>query len=235
MQPNGGYPGPYGNSYGTINGGTLTGRPLQQTDTASRLLAKVLGMVSIAFVLAAAGSYVSLAIPPGIALLIMLLNFGTLFAIRATRANQARQVTLLYVFAFFEGVGLGPTIEHYLRHGGSHLVGTAAMTTGIGLAMLGTVAYAVSIDYRKVRAVGGFLLIGLIVMMLATLFFHFVQPTTVDWLVLAVFSVLTVGDFARIRAGGGGATAVELALAVFLDGLNIFLALLSLLGNRSDD
>jgi FtsH-binding integral membrane protein len=51
--------------------------------------------------------------------------------------------------------------------------------------------------------------------------------------VLAVFSVLTVGDFARVRAGGGGATAVELSLAIFLDGLNIFLAMLDLLGNRN--
>lgn len=220
-----------GNSYGVLNGGQVIG----QTDTASRLLGKVLGMVSIAFALTAAGSYVSLTIPPGIALLILLLNFGTLFAIRATRANPGRQVTLFYGFAFLEGIGLGPTIQHYLGHGGSHLVATAAMTTGIGMAMLGTVAYAMSVNYRKVQAIGTFLLIGVLVLMLATLFFHFVQPTTIDWLILAVFSLLTVGDFARVRAGGGGATAVELALSIFLDGLNIFLAVLNLFGNRSND
>ncbi len=223
--------GNYPNSYGVLNGGQAIG----QAESASRLLSKVLGMVSVAFALTAAGSYVSLSIPPGLALLVMLLNFGTLFAITATRANQARQLTLLYVFAFLEGVGLGPTIQHYLGHGGSHLIGTAAMTTGIGMAMLGTFAYAVSIDYRKVQAIGSFLLIGLLVMMLATLFFHFVQPTTIDWLILGVFSLLTVGDFARVRAGGGGATAVELALSIFLDGLNIFLAVLRIFGNRSND
>jgi modulator of FtsH protease len=229
MAQNGSSLGSY-NSYGVLNGGQVTG----QVDTASRLLGKVLGMVSVAFGLTAAGSYVSLSIPPGIALMVMLLNFGTLFAIRATRANQARQVTLLYVFAFLEGVGLGPTIQHYLGHGGSHLVMTAAMTTGIGMAMLGTFSYAVSVNYRKVQAIGSFLLIGLIVMMLATMFFHFVQPTTIDWLVLAIFSLLTVGDFARVRAGGGGATAAELALSIFLDGLNLFLAVLRIFGNRSD-
>ena len=139
------------------------------------------------------------------------------------------------MFAFLEGVGLGPTIQHYLGHGGSHLIGTAAMTTGVGLAMLGTFAYAVSIDYRKVQAIGSFLLIGLLVLMLVTLFFHFVQPSTIDWLILGVFSLLTVGDFARVRAGGGGATAVELALSIFLDGLNIFLAVLRIFGNRGND
>ena len=223
--------GPYNNSYGVLNGGQVTG----QTDTASRLLGKVLGLVSVAFLLTAAGSYASLSIPPGIALLIMLLNFGTLFAIRAVRANQARQVTLLYLFAFLEGIGLGPTIQHYLQHGGAHLIETASLTTAVGMAMLGTVAYAISVDYRKVRAIGSFMLIGLLVLMIATIFFHFVQPTTIDWLILGVFSILTVGDFGRVRAGGGGATAVELALAIFLDGLNLFLAALRIFGNRSGD
>ncbi len=221
-----------------LNGGSLNGygyAAAGATDTASLLLGKVLGMVSVAFALTAAGSYVSLSIPPGLALLIMLLNFGTLFAIRGVRANQGRQVTLLYVFAFLEGVGLGPTMQHYLRLGGAHVIETAALTTAVGLAMLGTLAYAVSVDYRKVQAIGSFLLIGLLVLMLATVFFHFVQPTTIDWLVLAVFSVLTVGDFARVRAGGGGATAVELALSIFLDGLNIFLAALRIFGVRGND
>jgi modulator of FtsH protease len=231
MQQNRSPIGQYGGTYDVLNGGYVTG----QTETASRLLGKVLGMVSIAFACTAAGSYVSLSIPPGLAMLIMLLNFGTLFAIRGTRANQGLQVSLLYLFALLEGVGLGPTIQHYLGHGGSHLIGTAAMTTAIGMAMLGTFSYAVSINYRKVQAIGGILLIGLIVTMLATMFFHFVQPTTIDWLVLGVFSLLTVGDFARVRAGGGGATAAELALSIFLDGLNMFLAVLRIFGNRSSD
>jgi len=217
--------------YGVLNGGQVIG----QADTTSRLLGKVLGMVAVAFGLTAAGSYVSLSIPPGIALIIMLVNFGTLFAIQAARANPARQVTLLYVFAFLEGVGLGPTINHYLRHGGIQLIENAALTTAVGMAMLGTIAYAVSVNYRKVQSIAFFLLIGLIVLSLATMFFHFVQPTTLSWLVLAVFSLLTVGDFARVRAGGGGSTAVELALSIFLDGLNIFLAVLRIFGYRSND
>jgi modulator of FtsH protease len=201
-------------------------------DTAPRLLSKVLGLVSVAFALTAAGSYVSLSIPPGLALLIMLLNFGTLFAIRATRDNAGRQMTLLYVFAFLEGVGLGPTIHHYIRTGGAQLVESAALTTAVGLAMLGTFAYAVSVNYRKVQSIGTFLLIGVLVLLVASFFFHFVAPTTIDWLILGVFALLTVGDFARVRAGGGGATADELALVIFLDGLNIFLAALDLFSNR---
>ena len=217
--------------YGVLNGGRVIG----QTETSSRLLSKVLGMVSVAFAFTAVGSYFALSISPGLALIAMLVSFGLLFAIRGVRGNPARQLTLFYVFALLEGVGLGPTIRHYLGHGGPHLIGTAAMTTGVGLAMLGTLAYAVSVDYRKLSAIGSVLLIGVLLVSLATVFFHFVQPSTLDWMILGVFTLLTVADFSRVRAGGAGATAVELSLAIFLDGLNIFLAVLNLFGNRDRD
>jgi modulator of FtsH protease len=47
-----------------------------------------------------------------------------------------------------------------------------------------------------------------------------------------------VADFARIRAGGDGLTATQLALGIYLDAINIFLILLQLFGsggrNRRD-
>ena len=46
-----------------------------------------------------------------------------------------------------------------------------------------------------------------------------------SWASLAIFTVLLAVDFARIRNGGDGATATELAVSIYLDGLNIFLAL----------
>ena len=194
---------------------TLNGQLVVEAESTPRLLAKVLGMVSIAFAVMAAGSYVSLSIPPGLAFLVMIGNFITLFAIRATRANSARQVPLFYLFALLMGVGLGPTIHHYLGHGGPQLIAEAAGTTGIGLAMLGTFAYAVSLDWRKITAIGSFFLIGLIVLSIVLIFFHFVAPTTFDWLILGVF-------------------AAELALSIFLDGVNIFLAVLDIFGRRRD-
>jgi FtsH-binding integral membrane protein len=41
-----------------------------------------------------------------------------------------------------------------------------------------------------------------------------------------------VGDFARIRAGGDGQSAVSLSLSIYLDAINIFLAVLQLFGGR---
>jgi modulator of FtsH protease len=68
------------------------------------------------------------------------------------------------------------------------------------------------------------------------MFFHFLTPNTYSWLTLGVFTLLTIGDFARIRAGGDGLSAVVLSLTIYLDAINIFLAILQLLGgNRRRD
>jgi modulator of FtsH protease len=70
---------------------------------------------------------------------------------------------------------------------------------------------------------------------IASIFFHFLNPGVYAWATLGIFTLLTLIDFSRIRAGGGGATAVDLAVSIYLDGLNIFIALLQLFGMRSRD
>jgi modulator of FtsH protease len=67
---------------------------------------------------------------------------------------------------------------------------------------------------------------------LASIFFHFMSPGVYAWATLGVFTLLTLIDFSRIRAGGDGLTAVDLAVSIYLDGLNIFIALLELFGMR---
>jgi len=66
-------------------------------------------------------------------------------------------------------------------------------------------------------------------------FTHLLHPAVYSWLTLAVFTLLVLVDFARIRAGGAGSTAIELATSIYLDAINIFLALLQIFGARSRD
>jgi modulator of FtsH protease len=98
------------------------------------------------------------------------------------------------------------------------------------MAAMGCFAYLFQIDYRKVSAIGFVLLIGLVLVGVASMFLHFVSPDAYSWMTLGIFTLLTVGDFARIRAGGDGRSAVSLALSIYLDAINIFLALLQLMG-----
>ena len=110
------------------------------------------------------------------------------------------------------------------------VVFNAAATTGVGMAAMGIVAYLFQINYRKVLGIGTAALLVLILVGFVSIFFHFLSPDTYSWLTLGVFSLLTVGDFARIRAGGSGLGSVSLALSIYLDAINIFLALLQLMG-----
>jgi modulator of FtsH protease len=109
----------------------------------------------------------------------------------------------------------------------------AAGTTGFGMLVLGGVAFVFSVDWRRFSGIAFGLLVALLVVGIVSVFTHWVHPTTFSWLTLGVFTLLTLVDFSRIRAGGDGLTPVQLAVAIYLDAINIFLALLELFGSRS--
>jgi FtsH-binding integral membrane protein len=100
------------------------------------------------------------------------------------------------------------------------------------MAVMGCIAYLFNINYRRIAGIGFAALLLLIIAGVASMFFHFLAPDTFSWLTLGIFSLLTVGDFARIRAGGDGRSAVSLSLSIYLDAINIFLAVLQLMGGR---
>ena len=78
-------------------------------------------------------------------------------------------------------------------------------------------------------------MILLVIVSLITAFTHFLHPATISWLTLVVFTALVLVDFARIKAGGDGMTAVQMAISIYLDAINIFLALLRIFGGRGRD
>ena len=97
------------------------------------------------------------------------------------------------------------------------------------------VAFTFSVDWRRFQGIAFGALMVLVLVGIASIFFHFLNPGVYAWATLGIFTLLTLIDFSRIRAGGGGATAVDLAVSIYLDGLNIFIALLQLFGMRSRD
>ena len=102
------------------------------------------------------------------------------------------------------------------------------------MALLAIIVYTTSFDFRKLWGVAFAGLLGLVVLGILGIFVHVVHPALQAWLTLAVFSVLVLVDFARIRSGGFG-TPVQMALSIYLDAINIFMALLELAGMRDRD
>lgn len=193
------------------------------------LLAKVLGITSLGFFVTSFGVRTApvWSMLPG-----LIAVFALIFAINFARrsANPALPLVLFLALAFFMGWEIAPIIHRYVQSIGTAVVFQAALTTGLGMAAMGCVAYLFQINYRKVTGFAMGALLLLILAGIASMFFHFLTPDAYSWLALGIFSLLTVADFARIRNGGDGQSAVVLSLSIYLDGINIFLALLQLLG-----
>ena len=163
----------------------------------------------------------------------MIAVLALVFAISfARKSSPAVALGLFLLLTYFMGWEIGPLIHRYMVTVGPAIVFQAAATTGLGMACMGIVAYLFNVNYRAITGIATALLLGLILIGIVSIFFHFLTPDTYSWLTLGVFTLLTVGDFARIRAGGDGASAVVLALSIYLDAINIFLAVLQLLGGR---
>lgn len=204
-----------------------------RAQSTASLLGQVLGLTAVAFGLTATTCYFGKGLPMGVAVVAMLLPLLLIFALFAARKNEPLALTIFYGIAACEGVGLAPVIQHYLKTVGAGVIVEAAATTALGMAVLGLVAWTSSFDFRKLSGISFALLLGLVIVGMIGLFFHFFTPTIYAWATLAVFTLLVLVDFARIRAGGDGETAIELALGIYLDALNIFLALLQIFGGSS--
>jgi modulator of FtsH protease len=138
------------------------------------------------------------------------------------------------LLALAMGVEISPYINHLLHLGQSKAIYNAALTTAVGMACLGIGAQIFTFDYRRVRNYALAALLALIIVGVLGMFFRFISPGLYAYLTLIIFSVLVVVDFMRIRKGGDGATAVELALSIYLDGINIFLALTRIFSGSRD-
>lgn len=199
------------------------------------LLGQVLGITAVGMLITAAAAYLFRGVSPGAGLLAMIVGFLLLIGINVARNNPALSLGMFYAFALLEGIGLAPTIQRYVTTIGSDVVVQAASTTGLGMLALGCIVYATGIDFRRFQGYLFIALIGLVLLGVVSIFTHWIHPTTYSWLTLLIFTGLVLVDFARIRAGGDGFSPVQLAVQIYLDAINIFLALLQLFGRRSDD
>ena len=204
-----------------------------QAAPAAGLLGQVLGITGVGFLITALAAYLFRSVSPGVGTMAMIGGLVLIFIMQATRRTPQVALLWFYAFTFLMGIGIAPTITRYVVAFGPEVVVNAAATTGFGMLVLGGVAFVFSVDWRRFQGIAVGLLIALVVVGIISIFVHFIQPTTYSWLTLGVFTLITLVDFSRIRAGGDGLTAVDLAVSIYLDALNIFIALLQLFGARS--
>lgn len=208
------------------------GAPLAPAVPTHSLLAQVLGITALGLCVTALAAYLFQSVAPAVGLVAMIVGFILLISIYATRANAALSLVLFYAFTFCEGVGIAPVVGQYVRNFGPSVVVNAAVTTGLGMFALAAIVYATGLDLRRFQGIFMIALLGLIVAGIVSMFVQFIHPQTYAWITLAIFTGLVLIDFARIRAGGDGLTPVMMATSIYLDAINIFLALLQIFGGR---
>ena len=189
----------------------------------------VVTMVGAAFGLSQPALMGAVARHPIIAFLCMLAPLW--LAMRAPR-EFPRNILLTFLFTFAEGVWLSPILFIYGRTQPG-VIGHAALLT---LSSFGVLTLYATLSRRDFSAWGGFFTVGLWVLIATALLnIFFRNPAASLWIsagAVLVFSGLLVYDTWRLRNVFGPDDYVAAAVHIYLDLINMFVAILNLLGGR---
>jgi FtsH-binding integral membrane protein len=167
-------------------------------------------------------------------ILSLIAMFAPLLLAMKFRAVFPTNIGLVFLFTFVAGVMISPVIYLYGQTQPG-IVGQAAFLTGTTFGILTAYAF---VSRRDFSAWGGFFTVGLWVLIATSLLNLFLQNATASLWIAAgtvlVFGGLLVFDTWRIRNVYGPDDYVQAAVSIYLDLLNMFLAILSLLGGRRE-
>jgi modulator of FtsH protease len=174
---------------------------------------------------------ISRAMSPGIGLMVFLGGaFAFMFAIEKTK-NSAAGVPVLLAFTFFMGLMLSRLIGAVLGLGnGASLVMTAFAGTGAVFLGMATLS---SVIKRDLSAMGKWLFVGAVVLLVAGVANFFIQSSalmiTLSVLAIGIFSAFILHDLKRVQ-DGLETNYITATLGVYLSIYNVFQSLLALLG-----
>ncbi len=159
----------------------------------------------------------------------ILLMFAPLIAAQRAYNKFPANIGLVYLFTFIMGVYLAPTLLYYAKVQPG-VLGQAGLLTATTFGALTGYAF---VSRRDFSAWGSFFFVGLIVLVVTSLINVFLQSAVAQlWIAAAtvlVFSGLLIFDTWRIRNTFGPDQYVLAAISIYLDLLNLFMAILTLL------
>ena len=165
----------------------------------------------------------------------MICTFAPLVAALKLREAFPANLGLVLLFTFVEGLAISPVLFFYGQKNPG-IVTQAALLTGSTFGVLTLYAW---VSRRDFSAWGGFFTIGLWVLIATSLLNLFFRNQTASlWIsgaAVLVFGGLLVFDTWRLRNVFGPNDYVQAAVTIYLDLLNMFLAILNLLGGRNRD
>jgi len=162
--------------------------------------------------------------------------FMLFVGLRMTRNKPGLNMAALFVFTFLTGVSLVPLLASLIGAGNGAVIGNAFLMTSVLFGALSLFAINSKTDYASW---GKPLFITLIVVIIASLVNIFILQSPMMHVIitagiLLLFSIFTIYDTQNI-ANGAYDSPVDAAVSLYLDFLNMFTALLQLLGIFGSD
>jgi modulator of FtsH protease len=213
----------------------------QSRDTVSvAFMKKTYQLLGLSMIAAALGAFLTMPFAEtiqsfkllifGVELLILFVGFNM------TRGKPALNLGMLFLFTFVTGVSLVPLLNVFIGTGNGGVIGNAFLGTSVLFGALSMFAINSKEDFSNW---GKPLFITLVVVIVLSLVNMFILHSPmihviISAVVLLLFGLFTIYDTQNI-ANGAYDSEVDAAVSLYLDFLNMFTAMLSLLGMGSDD
>lgn len=201
----------------------------------------ILLSATLAFSAVTCGISMAVGVGRGAALIMSLAAIALIWFVLPRTANSEKGLLVVFAFTGLLGASLGPTLTHYLSMtNGSQIVLQAL--GGTALVFLTLSGYVLT-TRKDFSFMGGFLITGLVVVLVAALGamiagFFGVNISGFQLALSAAIVLLMSGfilfDTSRI-IHGGETNYIMATVALYLDIYNLFTSLLHLLGAFSDD
>jgi len=206
-----------------------------QESASVSFMKKTYQLLAASMIAAAAGAYVTMPYTEAViqyrwfifAAELIVLFFG----LGMTKNKPGLNLAMLFIFTFLTGVSLVPLLASLIGMGNGAVIGNAFLMTSVLFGALSLFAINSKSDYSSW---GKPLFITLIVVIIASLVNYFFLQSSMLHIVitagiLLLFSIFTIYDTQNI-ANGAYDSPVDAAVSLYLDFLNMFTALLQLLG-----
>ena len=210
-------------------------------ESASRGEAQIVSFVKETYKLFAAsmmagavGAYVGVPMASAIAAnfwLLFALEIGLIIGLQFVKHKPGINLAVMFGFVFMTGLMLAPLLARTLgMNGGGTIIGNAFAMTSVVFGAMSFYAIKTTKDftsYGKPLMIAVFVILGFSILniFLGNPLLH----VAISGAVVVLFSIMVIYDTQNIM-NGGYETAIDGALALYLDFLNIFTALLQLFG-----
>jgi modulator of FtsH protease len=204
----------------------------------NKVLRNTYMLLSMTLVFSAVTAVISMAVglPQGASLIMSLAAIGIIWFVLPRTYESSMGIVWTFAVAGLLGAGLGPMLNYYLAlPAGPSIVAQAL--GGTAIVTFGLSAYAITTK-KDFSFLGGFLMVGMIVVLVAMLASFFLPipglQIAISAAVVLLMSLMILWDTSRI-VNGGETNYIRATVGLYLDIYNLFVHLLHLVAVLTGD